>query len=122
MGTDKTEHSIQDCKDNIESFSKELNEFMSGNLVIGEGLDRLGQSVTEFRGTYTWVSRCDVNYQYSGIWNTPDAGAIITYESEALPDSTLQFKCATSPSSGTWKFHYEKGGETLIINYDLKRN
>lgn len=51
LGSDKTEHPINDCTDNISDFSEELNAFISGNLLIGRIADCT--SCPGFTGDYT---------------------------------------------------------------------
>ncbi|MGC3944135.1 MAG: hypothetical protein QM762_06345 [Chryseolinea sp.] len=118
VGSDKSENPVEECKDNIADFSEDLNEFMSGNLLVGR--PNCANCNVLFEGQYSWISRCDQTYQYTGTWSTPDRGAAMSFAPELLPDSTLQFK-AINTSSGIWKLRYDIGDEFVTINYLMKR-
>ncbi|MEJ1236640.1 hypothetical protein WBG78_00845 [Chryseolinea sp. T2] len=117
LGSDKTEHPVEDCANNIGDFSNDLNELISGNLLIG----RIDCSdCPGYKGQYTWVSRCVQNYQYAGTWSTIDRGTTMVFGPESLPDSTIQFNAITSLSG--WRLRYDIGEEYVTIRYTAKRN
>lgn len=117
IGPEKPEYPVEDCKDNIADFSSELNEFMSGNLVVG---NIECAQCPGYKGQYTWASRCDQNNHYDGTWSTPDYGATMSFEPTLVPDSSLHFSAVSS--IGIWKLRYNKGEEFVTIHYKMKRN
>ena len=117
---DKAVHTINECSNNIGSFSAELDTFLSGNLVIGD-IDHSDPNSTGFRGPFTWASRCNSTDRYEGTWDTQDYGATVGLKPTAMPDSTLQFNATSSSAAGIWKLTYAIGEEAVTIHYKLKR-
>lgn len=118
IGSRKVQYPVKDCDDNVADFSSHLNEFISGNVLIG----RIDCSQCPgFKGQYMWVSRCDQTYQSAGTWSTPDFGKTVSFEPTLLPDSTLQFS-AVSTSTGKWKLRYSIGEEFVTVHYMMVRN
>ena len=120
IGSDKTMHPIEDCANNFTEFSTELNEFASGNLLIGriEACD----TCPTFSGKFTWTSRCDTTNHYDGMWSTLDEGATVKLQPGSLPDSTLSFQARVESETGVRKLRYDIGVKYVTIRYRLERN
>lgn len=118
-GSDPKKHPVNDCIRDVV-FPDELNEFIRGNLLIGNTMHDC-DSCQGFYGSYDWKSRCDETGNYSGRWSTVDLGATVVFDPTSEVQTPLHFNTLNS-SSGHWKLSYGTGEASVTIYYKAIRN